>query len=85
MNNTISENSPFNDSLIYDIGPLLIILQLNVEGLIKDKSSYLARFSRPQGRCNVDIPDEEQKYCRGKIDGFKLASDTYHKHYETAT
>lgn len=73
-----------------DIGPQLIIFQLNVEGLSRDKSSYLARLL-PELKADVvllqetHVPDEEQMHCRGNINGYKLISATYHKQYGTAT
>lgn len=92
MSNTQTdlENSPFQGSLTRDIGPQLIIFQLNVEGLSRDKSSYLARLLR---ELKVDVvllqethvPDEKQMHCRGNIDGYKLISATYHKYYGVAT
>jgi hypothetical protein len=42
INNT--QNSPFQGFLTRDIGPWLIIFQLNVQGLSRDKRSYLARL-----------------------------------------
>jgi len=77
-------------SLTRDIGPQLIIFQLNVEGLSRDKSSYLTRLL-PEVKADVvllqetHVPDEEQMHCRGKIDGYKLIFATYHKQYGTAT
>lgn len=60
-------SSSFHGSTIRDIGPQLIILQLNVVGLSRNKSSYLARLLL---ELKVDIvllilqeihiPDEEQ-------------------------
>jgi len=73
-----------------DIGPQLIIFQLNVEGLSRDKSSYLARLL-PELKADVvllqeaHVPDEEQMHCRGNINGYKLSSAVYHKQHEIAT
>eukprot|EP00102_Acyrthosiphon_pisum_P015304 XP_008185789.1 PREDICTED: RNA-directed DNA polymerase from mobile element jockey-like [Acyrthosiphon pisum] len=90
INTNNTQNSPFQGSLTRDIGPQLIIFQLNVEGLSRDKSSYLARLL-PELKADVvllqetHVPDEEQMHCRGNIDGYKLISAIYHKQYGTAT
>lgn len=85
-------NSSFHGSSIRDIGPQLIILQLNVVGLSRNKSSYLAWLLL---EFKVDIvllvlqeihiPDKEQLHYREIIDGYKLSSAIYHKHYGIIT
>jgi len=90
VSNTDFENRPFKASLTGDNGHQLIIYQLNVEDFSRDKCSYLARLLR---ELKVDVfllqgthvPDEEQMYYRENIDGYKLASATYHKHHGTVT
>jgi len=90
INNNNTQNSPLQGSLTRNIGPQLIIFQLNVEGLSRDKSNYLARLL-PELKADVvllqetHVPDEDQMHCRRNIDGYKLISATYHKQYGTAT
>lgn len=38
-----SENGSFQSQLIRDLGPQFRILQLNIEGISRDKSEYLAK------------------------------------------
>lgn len=93
MTNTHSsyhENSPSKGYLTRDLGPQLRILQLNMEGISMEKSSYLERLLQER---KIDVvmlqethvPDKQQMTRRARITGFTLVSALYHRSYGSAT
>jgi len=90
ININSTQNSLFSGLFDPRNWPLANYLPTDVEGLCRDKSSYLARLL-PELKADVvllqktHVLDVEQMHCRGNIDGYKLISATYHKQYGTAT
>ncbi|KAL4141349.1 hypothetical protein QTP88_004004 [Uroleucon formosanum] len=65
----LPQNGPCQGPLTRDVGPQLRILQLNIEGI--------SRKTHAENASDLSS--------RGHIDGFTLASATYHKKYGSAT
>lgn len=82
----LNANGSYKNPLTKDIGPCLHILQLNIEGISRDKCEHLSRVATDN---NIDlialqethITDDSQLPTRAKIPGYKLiayiTSQTY--------
>lgn len=86
---TQHQNGPYQGQLTRDVGLQLHVLQLNIEGISRNKSEYLSTIAR-----NNDISvillqkthahDKEQFMNRGTVQGYTLVAASYHKKYGTA-
>lgn len=86
----VKTNGSFQNQPTRDIGDVLKILQLNIEGVSRSKADYLLKILNDH---SVDVvllqethcADETQLRNRCKLPGFALAAATYHTTYGTAT
>lgn len=83
-----SLNGPSQDPHTRDVGPQLHILQLNIDGISRNKSEYLSRILH-DSKIKVLLlqetltGNEEDILNRGNIAGFSLAHAIYHNKYGT--
>lgn len=88
-NHNQQQNGPYQGHQTRDVGPQLYILQLNIEGISRNKAEYLSRLLLDN---KIDIlllqethaEKEEDLLNRGSIAGLRLANATYHIKYGTA-
>jgi len=71
------------------VGPQLYILQLNIEGIGRNKAVYFSRLLLDNKikvllLQEIHAEKEEDLLNRGSIAGFKLVHSTYHNKYSTA-
>ncbi|XP_055714426.1 uncharacterized protein LOC129808680 [Phlebotomus papatasi] len=83
-------NSPFQDSLTLDVGASLRICHLNVEGMSKAKSEYLARLMRDERVDIITIQEthtisDENLRSRGSIPGYVLVDAIHSAVHGVAT
>jgi len=88
-NKNKNKNGPYQGYQTRDVGPQLHILQLNIEGISRNKAEYLSRLLLDNKIKVLLLQEthaekEEDLLNRGSIAGFRLAHATYHNKYGTA-
>lgn len=84
------KNGPFLNQQTQDVSPPLHILQLNIEGISRNRAEYLSRLLH-DNKIEVLLlqethaEKEEDLLNRGNIAGFRLTNATYHNKYGTTT
>lgn len=90
MNNNKNKIGRPNDHKTRNLGPIIRVCQLNIEGISRSKSEILSKILKLN---DIDLvilqethaTDSQQLTSRGKITGYELLGATYHHAYGNAT